>query len=181
LVLRDVLGFSAVESAQIVACTVAAANSALQRARATLAEHRPTPMDVADSDPAAAAQRELLREYVDAFEAHDVDRLIALLAEDVRSGMPPFAWWLHGPHSIRATVIAGAEACAADRMLPGAPANGCPTLGQYRPDADGVLRPFALLVLEVRGNKVAEIVTFLGWGERFAEFDLPQDLETRAS
>lgn len=181
LVLRDVLGFSAAESAQIVDCTVAAANSALQRARATLAERRPAPTDVADADPAAAAQQKLLREYVDAFEAHDVDRLIGLLAEDVRSGMPPFAWWLHGPQSIRAAMIAGAEACAADRVLPGAPANGCPTLGQYRPDADGVLRPFALLVLEVRGNKVAEIVTFLGWGERFAEYGLSRGLETRSS
>jgi RNA polymerase sigma-70 factor (ECF subfamily) len=179
LVLREVLGFSAVESAQILECSVAAANSALQRARATLAEHRPGPADV--PDPADPAQQELLREYVDAFEAHDIDRLIGLLADDVRSGMPPFAWWLLGPDSIGVVMTAGADACAGDRLLPGAPANGCPTLGQYRPDPDGVLRPFALIVLELRGNKVAEIVTFLGWGERFAEFGLPPGLETRSS
>ncbi|MDH6130772.1 RNA polymerase sigma-70 factor (TIGR02960 family) [Kitasatospora sp. MAA4] len=171
LVLRDVLGFSAAEAAQILASSVAAANSALQRARATLQEHRPAPTDV--PDPEDATQRELLRDYVDAFEAHDVDRLIGLLADDVRLGMPPIAWWLSGPASIGAAMTAGADACAADRLLPGAPANGCPTLGQYRPDPDGVLRPFALLLLELRGNRVAEIVTFLGCGERFAEFGLP--------
>lgn len=174
LVLRDVLGFSAAESARILDTSVAAANSALQRARATLEEHRPAPTDVAD--PADTAQRELLRDYVDAFEAHDVDRLVGLLADDVRSGMPPFLWWLDGPRSIGAAMAAGADACAGDRLLPGATANGCLTLGQYRPDADGVPRPFALLLLELRDNRVAEIVTFLGWGARFAEFGLPQDL-----
>jgi RNA polymerase sigma-70 factor (ECF subfamily) len=171
LVLRDVLGFSAAETAQILDCSVAAANSALQRARATLEEHRPAPADTPDPDD--AEQRRLLRDYVDAFESHDVDRLIGLLADDVRSGMPPFLWWLHGPASIGAALEAGAEYCADDRMLPGAPANGCLTIGQYRPDADGVLRPFALLLLEVRGNRIAEIVTYLGAGERFAEFGLP--------
>jgi RNA polymerase sigma-70 factor (TIGR02960 family) len=181
LVLRDVLVFSAAEAAQILDCSVAAANSALQRARATLAEHRPTPIDVPDPDLADEAQQKLLHEYVDAFEAHDIDRLIGLLADDVRSGMPPFAWWLDGPHSIGAAMAAGADACAEDRLLPGATANGCPTLGQYRPDADGVLRPFALLVLELRGDKVAEILTFLGWGDRFAEYGLPQGLETGSS
>ncbi|WP_370148940.1 RNA polymerase subunit sigma-70 [Streptacidiphilus sp. EB129] len=179
LVLRDVLGFSAAETAQILDSSVAATNSALQRARATLAEHRPAPTDVPDL--AGTEQQALLREYVDAFEAHDVDRLIGLLADDVRSGMPPFAWWLRGPAGIGAAMTAGADACAGDRLLPGATANGCLTLGQYRPDPDGVLRPFALLVLELRGNRVAEMVTFLGWGERFAEFGLPHDPETVSS
>ncbi|WP_052440938.1 RNA polymerase subunit sigma-70 [Streptacidiphilus anmyonensis] len=174
LVLRDVLGFTAAETARILDCSTAAANSALQRARATLEEHRPAPADPVDPvDPDDAAQRRLLRDYVDAFESHDVDRLIGLLADDVRSGMPPFLWWLHGPAAIGAAIEAGAEYCADDRMLPGAGANGCPTIGQYRPDADGVLRPFALLVLEVRGGRISEIVTYLGAGERFAEFGLP--------
>ncbi|WP_042367938.1 RNA polymerase subunit sigma-70 [Streptacidiphilus neutrinimicus] len=171
LVLRDVLGFSAAETAQILDCSTAAANSALQRARATLEEHRPAPAAAADPDD--AGQRRLLRAYVDAFESHDVDRLIGLLADDVRSGMPPFAWWLHGPAAVRTAVEAGAEYCADDRMLPGEAANGCPTIGQYRPDADGVLRPFALLVLELRGDRIVEIVTYLGAGDRFAEFGLP--------
>ncbi|RAG86041.1 RNA polymerase subunit sigma-70 [Streptacidiphilus pinicola] len=171
LVLRDVLAFSAAETAQILDCSPAAANSALQRARATLAEHRPAPADAAD--PEGPETQALLRAYVDAFESHDVDRLIALLADDVRSGMPPFLWWLHGPARIGAAMEAGAEYCAEDRMLLGASANGSPTIGQYRPDPDGVLRPFALLVLELRDGRVGEIVTYLGWGDRFAEFGLP--------
>ncbi|MEY9844401.1 RNA polymerase subunit sigma-70 [Streptacidiphilus sp. MAP5-3] len=179
LVLRDVLGFTAEETAQVLDTSLAAANSALQRARATLEKHRPDPTDAPDPDD--PAQRDLLRGYVDAFEAHDVERLVGLLADDVRSGMPPFLWWLDGPQSIGTAMTFGADACAADRLVPGAPANGSLTLGQYRPDADGVLRPFALLVLELRGNRVAECVTFLaffGAGERFAEFGLPQLLET---
>ncbi|MEY9871344.1 RNA polymerase sigma-70 factor (TIGR02960 family) [Streptacidiphilus sp. MAP12-33] len=171
LVLRDVLAFSAAETAQILECSTAAANSALQRARATLDAHRPAPADAADPDD--PQQRRLLRDYVDAFESHDVDRLVGLLAEDVRSGMPPFLWWLHGPAAIGAAVEAGAEYCAEDRMLLGDVASGCLTIGQYRPDADGILRPFALLLLELRGGRIAEIVTFLGWGERFAQFGLP--------
>ncbi|PYC84748.1 RNA polymerase subunit sigma-70 [Streptomyces tateyamensis] len=174
LVLRDVLEFTAAETAQILECSAAAANSALQRARATLEQHRPAPAQAAD--PEDPAQQQLLRDYVAAFESHDVDRLIGLLAQDVRSGMPPFLWWLHGPRRIGAAMEAGAEYCAEDRMVPGSLASGCLTLGQYRPDADGVLRPFALLLLELRGDRVAEIVTYLGWGDRFAEFGLPPRL-----
>jgi RNA polymerase sigma-70 factor (ECF subfamily) len=178
LVLRDVLGFSAAEAAQILGSTVAATNSALQRARATLEQHRPAPTEL--PDPADGTQQELLRGYVDAFEAHDVERLIGLLADDVRSGMPPFLWWLHGPAAIGAAMTAGADGCAGHRLVPGAGANGCLTLGQYRPEPDGLLRPFALLLLEPRGDRVAQIVTFLGWGEHFAAFGLPPVLETRS-
>jgi RNA polymerase sigma-70 factor (ECF subfamily) len=174
LVLRDVLGFTAAETAQILECSAAATNSALQRARTTMEQHRPAPaQEAAPDDP---AQRQLLRDYVEAFESHDVDRLIGLLADDVRFGMPPFLWWLQGPHSIGAAVDAGAEFCARDRMVPGDVANGCLTLGQYRPGPDGVLRPFALLLLERRGDRIAEIVTYLGSGDRFAEFGLPEQL-----
>jgi RNA polymerase sigma-70 factor (TIGR02960 family) len=170
LVLRDVLRFTAAETTQILDCSVASINSALQRARATLDEHRPAPADA--PDPGDAKQGELLRNYVQAFEMHDVDRLVALLAEDVRSGMPPFAWWLDGPGAM-ATVLSSGDACAGDRMIPGVTANGSFTLGQYRPDRDGVPRPFALLVLELRGDAIAQIVTFLGWGDRFPDFGLP--------
>jgi RNA polymerase sigma-70 factor (TIGR02960 family) len=171
LVLRDVLGFAAAETAEIVELSVAAVNSALQRARATLAEHRPRP-----ADPPDPAQRELLQRYVRAFQAHDVPALLTVLADDVRSGMPPFDWWLAGPAPIGAA-MAGTDACAGDRLVPGELANGCCTLGQYRPDADGVLMPFALLVVACRDGLISEIVTFLGCGDRFAEFGLPDVLE----
>lgn len=174
LVLRDVLRFTAAETAQILDSSVASTNSALQRARAALDGHRPDPADAPDVGD--IRQRDLLSGYVRAFEAHDIDGLVALLAEDVRSGMPPFAWWLHGRGAIAAAMSAG-DACAGNRLVPGATANGSPTLGQYRPDQGGVLRPFALLVLELRGNVVAQIVTFLGCGDRFPAFGLPRSME----
>jgi RNA polymerase sigma-70 factor, ECF subfamily len=175
LVLRDVLGFTAAEAAEVTGTSVAAANSALQRARATLGEHRPRPADAPDLSD--VTQRDLLRRYVDAFQAHDVDTLVGVLADDVRSGMPPFPWWLEGPARI-AAAMSGTDACAEDRLVRGEPVNGCWTLGQYRPDENGVLVPFALLVLELRGGRISEIVTFLNCGDRFGEFGLPELLET---
>lgn len=175
LVLRDVLGFTAAEAAEVMETSAAAANSALQRARATLEEHRPRPADA--PDPEDLAQRDLLKRYVHAFEAHDIDELIGVLTDDVRSGMPPFVWWLDGPARIATVLSEGGDACAEDRFVHGEPANGCPTLGQYRPDGNGVLAPFALLVLELRGGRISEIVTFLGYGDRFGEFGLPAALE----
>jgi RNA polymerase sigma-70 factor (ECF subfamily) len=173
LVLRDVLRFTAVETAQMLDTSVAATNSALQRARATLDERRPLPAD--PPDPGDPVQRELLRDYVEAFERHDIDRLVTLLGDDVRSGMPPFVWWLDGPEAIGAVMSAG-DACVGHRLLPGAVANGARTLGQYRPDPDGVLRPFALLLLELRGNAVVQIATYLGWGDHFPEYGLPKEI-----
>lgn len=174
LVLRDVLRFTAAETAGILGSSVPAANSALQRARAALDEHRPAPSG--ETYPDDPGQRDLLGNYVRAFEAHDIDGLVALLARDVRSGMPPFAWWLDGPQAI-AAAMSEPGACEGDRLVPGAMASGSPTLGQYRPDEDGVLRPFALLVVELRKDVVAQIVTYLGWGDRFPDFGLPLDLE----
>lgn len=170
LVLRDVLEFSAVEAAEVMRTSVAAANSALQRARATLDRHRPHPADTPRLDD--VTQLDLLHRYVKAFQAHDVQELVAVLAHDARSGMPPFAWWLDGAAHI-AAVMSASDACGDDRLIFGEPANGCWTLGQYRPDENGVLVPFALLVLELRDGRISEVVTFLGWGDRFAEFGLP--------
>lgn len=172
LLLRDVLVFSAREAADILDSSVASVNSALQRARGVLAADPPGPADVLD--PESSAQQDLLERYVAAFEARDVGELTSLLREDAVSSMPPFAWWLAGASRI-AGVMAGSEACVGDRLLPTA-INGSPGFGQYRPDDDGVLRPFALVLLELRDNRVAQIVTFLGTEHRFAEFGLPDRL-----
>jgi len=169
LVLRDVLAFSAQESADILGTSVPAVTSALQRARARLEASRPAPDDIAA--PEDPAQHDLLRRYIAAFEAHDVAALTALLREDAVTSMPPFAWWMRGAAAI-ARLMAASDACARDRLLPTA-INGGPGLGQYRPDGAGVLQPFALVLLEVRGGLVAQTVTFLGTGARFAEFGLP--------
>ncbi|MDT7650811.1 MAG: polymerase sigma-70 factor, subfamily [Pseudonocardiales bacterium] len=172
LLLRDVLCFSAAETARMLDVTPAAANSALQRARETLGRRRPSPSDPLDTaDP---AQRALLERYVAAFEAHDVGRLAALLCHDARASMPPFTWWIEGGRTIAALV--GAGGCEGARLAPTA-ISGQPGFGQYRPDDGGALRPFALVLVETRGERIAHLTTFLGTGDRFAEFGLPAVLD----
>ncbi|MFC5064585.1 RNA polymerase subunit sigma-70 [Actinomycetospora atypica] len=171
LVLRDVLGFSAAETAGVLGASTAAVTSALQRARETMDRHRRDPTDaLAPGDP---AQRELLERYVAAFEAHDPVRLVALLREDARTSMPPFRWWIEGGSVIARLVAAGG--CEGARLAPTA-VNGQPGFGQYRPDDDGVLRPFAIVLVEPRDGRIAHLTTFLGTGGRFGEFGLPEVL-----
>ena len=169
LILKDVLEFSSKETAQILDTSVASVNSALQRARTTLAADPPTRTD--PFDPENAQQRDLLEGYVQAFESHDLERLTRLLRDDVISSMPPFAWWVIGSDRI-ATAMTASDACADDRLLPTV-INGSPGFGQYRPDEHLVLRPFALTLVELRDKRVSHICTFLGSGDRFAEFGLP--------
>ena len=164
LILRDVLSFSAAETAEIMGVGTAAINSALQRARATLAEHRPA--EISDTTAHDLAQR-----YIRAFETHDLDGLIAVLHSDMTTSMPPLRWWLRGATTV-ASLIAANEACAADRLLI-TDINGQLGFGQYRPDDNRVLRPFALVALEFRDDRIGHTTTFLGTGSRFAEFGLP--------
>jgi RNA polymerase sigma-70 factor (ECF subfamily) len=173
LLLRDVYSFTAAETAEVLDLTAAAVNSALQRARGTLAERRPSPADVTED----AQQEQVLHRYIAAFEAHDVDALRKLLHADTVSSMPPLPWWLSGRDDVLAT-FAGSDACLFDRLLP-VRVNGTVGFGQYRPADDGALRPFAVVVLEIRDGAVAHTVTFLGSGTRFAEFGLPEKLPPR--
>src|SRR4051794_22164819 len=97
LILREVLAFSAAEVAELLDTPGASANSALQRARATI--RRPDP-----AEPPAAEHRDLLARYVDAFERYDIAALTALLHEDATTSMPPFTWWLRGRDHIAAAL-----------------------------------------------------------------------------
>lgn len=171
LILRDVLRFSAAETAALLETSPAAVNSALIRARETLDRHRPSPAD--PFDPADAGQRELLERYVAAFEAHDVDALTAVLRDDATTSMPPFAWWVRGGARIAGLIALGG--CAGARLVPTV-INGSAGFGQYRPADDGTVRPFALVLVEVRDGRVADSVTFLGSGDRFAAYGLPEFL-----
>lgn len=177
LLLRDVLRFTAAETAVIVGCTPAAANSGLQRARARLHELNLAPVEL--YDPSDRAQRELLDRYVRAFERHDVDALVAVLHEDATTSMPPFTWWIRGGRRI-AELVANSDACAGARLLPTV-MNGLPGFGQYRPDPAGGHRPFALVQVQTRGGRIVDTVTFLGTAGRFAEFGLPEFLEPAAT
>jgi RNA polymerase sigma-70 factor (ECF subfamily) len=167
LVLRDVLAYTAAETADMLGVSVASANSALQRARVTLAAAR-----TAESRPGLEpADRDLLRRYTAAFENHDVAGLAALLCADVESGMPPLVWRVIG-RDTTLRIFAAGDACAGDRLVP-VRMNGVTGFGQYRPDDAGVRRPFALLAVHARDGRVAQLITFLGSGARFAEFGLP--------
>lgn len=172
LILRDVLHFSAAETAQLLDTSSTAVNSALQRARDTLDRHRPSPAD--PYDPTDEAQRDLLERYVAAFEAHDVAALTAVLQHDAITSMPPFTWWVRGGARIAGLVAAGG--CAGARLAP-TQICGSPGFGQYRPDDDGTLRPFALVQVETLAGRVSESMTFLGSGRRFVEFGLPEILD----
>ena len=175
LVLRDVLAFTAQETAEILDATVPSVNSALQRARALLSARRPDPSAI--GDPEDAGQRDLLRRYVTAFEAHDVEGLKAILRADAVASMPPFGWRLDGAEPI-AEAVGASDYCAGARLVP-CRMNGAWGFGQYRPGDDGVLRPFALVAVQIGDGRIAEIVTFLGSQHRFREFGLPDALAER--
>jgi RNA polymerase sigma-70 factor (ECF subfamily) len=179
LILCEVLRWSAAEVADLLDTTTAAVNSALQRARATLASlpdgGRPPALDESD--------RGLLARYVDAFERYDIQRLVALLHEDAIQSMPPFAMWIQGATRIGEWMVQpGPSACRGSRLLPAAAANGCPTFGQYRPDPSGGYAPWSLHVLEIRGGRVEAMTLFLAAlapARLFAAFGLPSHLDPR--
>lgn len=175
LVLCEVLRWPAAEAAELLGTTVASINSALQRARATLAalpdNGRPRPLDAETSA--------LLARYVEAFEAYDIEALVALLHEDAVQSMPPLDLWLEGARAIGEWMVQpGPDQCRGSRLVPTA-ANGCPAFGQYRRDPAGGWYPWAIQVLEISGGRIAEMAFFLSPldPERlFPSFGLPLHL-----
>ena len=169
LLLREVLRWRAEEVAQLLDTTVASVNSALQRARATMAEVG----GEAETEPLNGVQRALLERYVDAFERYDVEGLVQLLHEDATQHMPPFAMWLRGRADIGTWMRGPGAKCEGSRVLPTL-ANGAPAFAQYRPRPGGGHEPWALHVLEVHGGRVAHISSFLDLdNELFRRLGLP--------
>jgi RNA polymerase sigma-70 factor (ECF subfamily) len=156
LLLRDVLRWKADEVARLLDTTVASVNSALQRARATLAavggDIEPRPLD----DDA----RDLLDRYVDAFERYDIDAFVKLLHEDATQHMPPYEMWLRGREDIGTWMLGPGSECRGSRVLP-TWANGSPAFAQYRPREGGGREPWALHVLEVQDGRISHISSFL--------------------
>jgi RNA polymerase sigma-70 factor (ECF subfamily) len=174
LILCQVLRFQAAEVATILDATVPAVNSALSRARATLATLH------ADERPAdvRAEHADLLARYMDAFERYDIHALVGLLREDAIQSMPPYAMWLRGSADIAAWMTGAGRACRGSRVLPTA-ANGCPAFGQYHADPLGGHSPFGLHLLEVADGHVSAVHTFLDTGRIFPLFALPAHLPER--
>jgi len=171
LLLTDVLGWSAAEVAESLDTSVAAVNSALQRARATLATRD---LGVA-SGSLSDAEAELLDRYVAAFERYDVDALTALLHEDATLSMPPYTLWLRGHEAIRAWLLGRGSGCRGSRLVPTA-ACGSPAFGQYRPAAGGGHEAWGLIVLELAGDRISGWTSFLDTESLFPRFGLPLQL-----
>ncbi len=175
LILREVLRWKADEVAGLLDTSVASVNSALQRARATLATK-----DLVEADPTPAVlddeQQALLGRYVAAFEQYDMDALTSLLNEDARWSMPPYEIWLRTHRDIVDWCIGPGYACRGSRLLP-VKVNGAPGFAQYKPAPGGGLDPWSLQVLEIDGGKIAGITFFLDTARFFPLFGLPEHLE----
>jgi RNA polymerase sigma-70 factor (TIGR02960 family) len=171
LILREVLGWSAAEVAALLDLSVAAVNSALQRARS----HLP-----ADTDslvqPSEQRQRELIDRYVAAFQNADVDELVAVLTEDARYEMPPFINWFRGSAAIGSFLGARMRGFGKTPAIRTS-ANGQPAVALYPPTADGQHRLHALHVLTVGSDGVGRIVAFMDI-DALGRFDLPTVLPT---
>jgi RNA polymerase sigma-70 factor, ECF subfamily len=172
LLLTEVLGWSAAEVADSLDTSVAAVNSALQRARATLATH-----DLSqDRAPLSGEQSSLLERYVDAFERYDVSALTELLHQDATLSMPPYSLWLRGHEPIRNWFLGPGSGCRGSRLVPTS-ACGSPAFGQYRPSGPGGRhQPWALIVLELSGDRIAAVDSFLDTQSLFPRFGLPPEL-----
>jgi RNA polymerase sigma-70 factor, ECF subfamily len=163
LILREVLSWSANEVAELLDTSVPSVNSALQRARATLAS-----VDRADTyKPMDEEQAALLVRYVQAFESYDLDSLTALLHEDATLNMPPLELWLRGTDQIRAWMEGTGNGCCGSKLVPTV-ANGMPAFGQYRTTG-----PWALIVLEISDGRIQTVTNFLDVERLFPLFDLP--------
>lgn len=177
LILREVLCWHATEVAGLLDTTVASVNSALQRARATMAAS-----GAAASGQAPAAvdgnERVLLARYVEAFESYDIDSLVALLHEEASMSMPPLAMWLSGPADMRRWYLGWGLGCRGSRLLPIA-ANGSPAFAQYRASGPGGRHePWSLQVLELSGGRIRHIHHFLDTS-LFRRFGLPEHPDQR--
>jgi RNA polymerase sigma-70 factor, ECF subfamily len=169
LILREVLRWKASEVAELLDTSVASVNSALQRARATLAS---VDLSAEASRPMDEEQRALLARYVDAFERYDMDSLTSLLHDDATWSMPPYEMWLQTHEDVVAWCLGPGIGCRGSRLIP-VEANGSPGYGQYKPGPNGALEPWSLQVVEISGGKIVGISFFLDTERLFPLFGLP--------
>ena len=163
LVLREVLGFSAKEAAEMLDTTTASVNSALQRARAATEERLPDPSQQATARALGDdGLRELVDAYVDAWQRGDVEAVVAMLTEDAAFSMPPLRTWFRGRDEI-ATFLAGWPLSGQWRWHPVyVRANGQPALAFYSWDPEeGAYMPFALNVLTIRDRRISDVTAFI--------------------
>src|SRR5436309_3644059 len=156
LILCEVLKWQASEAAELLETSVASINSALQRARATLATaDTAVPAELDDET------RALLDRYVAAFEAYDIDRLTDLLHEDAVQSMPPYSLWLQGRDDIFTWWFGPGIGCKGSKLVPVGLANGMPAWGQFKPAPNGGYEPLAAIGPDVSGDRIVELTLFL--------------------
>jgi len=160
LILRDVLDFSAREAAEILDTTEQSVNSALKRARATLARDIPVP-DQPPPAPNSPVEQDLLNRLVRAFEGGDVDAIVALMTDDAWVRMPPLPFEYRGTAAVHGFFTAtAAHRSQVARVVP-VRANGQPAWGEYRRDpATGALHLSGIEVITLAGDRVSEITRF---------------------
>ncbi len=180
LILRDVLGWTAKETASLLETSVASANSALQRARATLKEQLPSRLEWSASAGPSEEEQALLDRFIDAYERGDFDACAELLRDDARLMMPPYPTWYQG----RAAIVAFVEhnLAGGDPSRSRGPGRAVATRANTQPavafyvqrQGDAHHRPLALSVLRIENGAIAEIISFLT--APFSAFGLPPTL-----
>jgi RNA polymerase sigma-70 factor, ECF subfamily len=167
LLLTEVLGWSAADVAGCLGTSVASVNSALQRARATLAARNvPVPAEL------TGEQWDVVDRYVDAFKRYDVDALVSLLRDDVTMSMPPYTLWLQGAENIRGWLLGTGSVCRGSRLVR-VHASASPAFAQYHLTADGAYQAWALIVLELDADRISAWNAFLDTEKLFPLFGLP--------
>jgi RNA polymerase sigma-70 factor (ECF subfamily) len=162
LISRDVLGFSAQQSAEFLELSVAATNSALQRARETL-DARKAAWTARSKIEETATTKALLQRYLEAWEAYDAVAFLTLLKEDVTLAMPPFREWRKGARAVYDLIAENAfrrYPRGAMRLVP-ARANGLPAFAAYIRDDQGVFQGRAMHVLDLDDDGIAAMHVFL--------------------
>jgi RNA polymerase sigma-70 factor, ECF subfamily len=171
LILCEVLKWQASEAAELLETSVASINSALQRARATLATADTTVPAELDEET-----RALLDRYVAAFEEYDIDRLTELLHEDAIQSMPPYSLWLEGRDNIFAWWLGAGIGCKGSKLVPVGLVNGMPAWAQYKPAPEEGYDPWAIIVPEVSDGRIVELTFFLDTQRLFPLFGLSDHL-----
>jgi RNA polymerase sigma-70 factor, ECF subfamily len=169
LLLMEVLGWSAAEVAETLQTSVAAVNSALQRARGSLVSRNESKAELSRS------QQGMLDRYVAAFERYDIDELVSLLRKDATFCMPPYELWFQGPEAVRTWMLGMGSGCRGSRLL-ATTACGSPAFAQYRLNPEGGHKAWALIVLELSGDQIEGVNTFLDTETVFPRFNLPMAL-----
>jgi RNA polymerase sigma-70 factor (ECF subfamily) len=150
--------------------SVASVTSALQRARTALEKR-----DNGALPELSAAQQDLVTRYMSAFESYDIDRLTTLMRQDATICMPPYSLWLQGHENIRTWMLGPGWGCQGSRLIPTS-ACGAPAFAQYRRNPAGGHEPWALIVLELSGDQISGVTSFLDAPALFRRFGFPLTL-----